>query len=114
MAVSSIPEYGHLVPTSASKSVTTAGTRVQLSTDSSIRSGYIVIQALSTNSGKIFLGGTTVSSSNGLTLSASASVTLNAEAIKGGARIYRLSDFYIDSSVNGEGVNITYFLEATS
>lgn len=114
MSASLIPEYAHLVFSNTSKSVTSAGTRVQLSTDTTIRSGYIVIQALPANTGKIYVGGTGVTSANGVSLDAKACFVMNAETSKFGNRIFRLSDIYIDSSENGEGVSITYMLEASS
>lgn len=76
------------------KTVTTAGTRVQISTTSRPVTG-VIIRALSTNTGTIYVGNATVASSNGFPL-------LMGEAIS--IPINNLNKVYIDSSVNGEGV----------
>ena len=77
------------------KTVTTAGTRVVLSTSQTLTSG-VTIKAMSTNTGIIFVGNSSVTSSNGFRLSASAEVFIE---------IDNLATIYIDSSVNGEGVS---------
>lgn len=73
--------------------VTTAGTRVQLASTTSIRS--VCIKALNGNTGKIYIGDVTVSASNGYELPKDVSVCLD---------INNLSLVYVDSSVNGEKV----------
>lgn len=80
-----------------SKTVTTAGTRVQLATTTSCR--RVHIQAKEANTGKIFIGGNAVSSTSGIFLFPTTSITLN---------ISDLDEVYIDSEVNGEGVIFTY------
>ena len=77
------------------KTVTTAGTRVALATTQAITSG-VKIKALSANTGSIFVGNSSVSSSNGFVLKASEEVFLE---------IANLATVYLDSSVNGEGVS---------
>lgn len=79
------------------QTVTTAGTRVQLA--SSTPTTTITIRAKSTNTGKIYVGTVTVTSSNGFILSASETVSIDLD---------NLSKVYIDSSVNGEGVSYIY------
>lgn len=76
------------------KTVTTAGTRVTLASSQAITSG-VTIKALSTNTGVIYVGDSSVSSSNGYQLAAGDSVFLE---------IANLSTVNLDSSVNGEGV----------
>lgn len=76
--------------------VTTAGTRVVLASSQAIKS--VTVKALSTNTGFIYVGDTSVSSTNGFQLSAGDSVSMD---------IANLNTVNIDSSVNGEGV--TYF-----
>lgn len=73
--------------------VTTAGTRVALAGSTSIKS--VSVKALSTNTGKIYLGNSTVASTNGMQLDAGDSATVE---------IDNLSKVFIDSDVNGEGV----------
>lgn len=72
--------------------VTTAGTRVQLATNTCVS---ITIKALASNTGTIYVGNSTVSSTNGYQLAAGDSIS---------ADISNTNKFYIDSSVNGEGV----------
>jgi hypothetical protein len=87
----------YLIPTqviSGQVNVTTAGTAVALGTTNDIIS--VVIKAKSSNTGNIYVGGSNVSSSNGLILSAGDAVSLD---------INNLSSVYIDSDVNGEGVS---------
>lgn len=73
--------------------VTTAGTRVVLAASQAVKS--VVIKALSTNTGIIYVGNSTVASTNGLQLLAGETVSLD---------IANLNTVNIDSSVNGEGV----------
>lgn len=74
--------------------VTTAGTRVVLAASTTSKS--VTIKALSTNTGFIYVGNSTVSSTNGFQLLASDSVSMD---------ISNLNTINIDSSVNGEGVS---------
>lgn len=76
------------------KLITTAGTEENLSSSLSVKS--VTIKALSTNTGMIYVGNSSVSSSNGFQLSAKDSVSLD---------ISNLSTINLDSSVNGEGVS---------
>lgn len=90
-------QIGTSVPTvagSGKTTVTTAGTRVVLASSKNIKS--VTIKALSTNTGFIYVGDTTVSSSNGFQLSAKDSISMD---------ISNLTTVNIDSSVNGEGVS---------
>lgn len=74
------------------KLVTTAGTRVTLASSTTIKS--VTIKALSTNTGIVYVGNATVSSSNGLQLVAGDSVSLD---------ISNLATINLDASVSGEG-----------
>lgn len=75
------------------KTVTTAGTRVTLASSQAIKS--VCIKALQTNSGYIYVGDGSVSSTTGIQLLAGDTVSLD---------ISNLATVYLDSSVNGEGV----------
>jgi len=75
------------------KNVTTAGTRVALASSQAVVS--VSIKAKITNTGYIYVGNATVSSSNGFLLMAGESISLD---------ISDLATVYLDSSVNGEGV----------
>lgn len=81
-----------------SKNVTTAGTRVQLtSTPTPCR--YVIVVALSTNTNSIYVGGSTIAAGRGRPL-----VSLQAEKID----INDVSKVYIDADTSGEGVTYTY------
>ncbi len=73
--------------------VATAGSRTTLAASTAVKS--VTIKALSTNTGFIYVGDTTVASTNGFQLSARDSVSLD---------LANLNTINIDSSVNGEGV----------
>lgn len=74
--------------------VTTAGTRVALGASTAILG--VVIRAKLTNTGLIYVGNSSVTSSNGYILDRGSAVTVNVD---------NLADISIDSSVSGEGVS---------
>lgn len=75
--------------------VTTSGTRVQLS-GSSVPIRSVCIKAMTANTGNMYLGDITVSSSNGYEMPSDTSVCID---------INNLNLIYVDSSVNGEKVS---------
>lgn len=77
---------------SGSQNVTTAGTRVQLATNTCVS---VSIKAKAANTGTIYVGDATVASTNGYQLAAKESISFD---------IDNTNRVYIDSSVNGEGV----------
>lgn len=84
------------VPTTiynGNKNVTTAGTRVTLASSTSCKS--VTIKAKIANTGTIYVGDTSVSSSNGFALAAGETVSLD---------IANLNTVNLDASVSGEGV----------
>lgn len=88
-----------------SKDVTTAGTRVRLSS-SDVFASEVEVFAKSANTGIIYLGGSDVSSTVGRPLDAGESFAI-AKLGDIDGRI-NLKNVWIDSSVNGEGVIVTY------
>jgi hypothetical protein len=76
------------------KLVTTAGVRVALATTQAISSG-VTIKALVGNTGVIYVGDSTVASTNGLALAPGDTIFLE---------IANLTTVNLDSSVSGEGV----------
>ncbi len=74
--------------------VTTAGTRVVLAASQALTEG-VWIRGKDANTGLIYIGGATVSSTNGDRLTAKERVFI---------RTNNLANVYIDSAVNGEGV----------
>ncbi len=84
------------------KDVTTAGTRVQLSS-TSVPCIDLIIQAKRTATGRLYISGPSVAAdTNGIYLNAGQSLSLS---------VTNLNQVWIDSSVNGEGV--TYMYTAT-
>lgn len=75
------------------KTVTTAGTRVTLASSQAVKS--VTIKALSTNTGIIYVGDTSVASTNGFQLSAGETISMD---------IANLNTVNLDSSVSGESV----------
>jgi hypothetical protein len=92
-------------PNGTTKTVTTAGTAVRLAA-SSTPAAWVTIQALSTNTGVICVGGSNVLAAmkNGTCLAAGQAAPFYATP----AYIYDLNTIWIDSTVNGEGVGVTY------
>ncbi|HEX4275814.1 MAG TPA: hypothetical protein VHZ74_10685 [Bryobacteraceae bacterium] len=87
------------------KTVTTAGTPVRLASSSTpFVSG--TIQALSSNTGKICVGGSTtlVSTNTGVCLTAGQAIPLN--QVPGVS--HDLNNWWMDSATNSEGASITY------
>lgn len=80
------------------KTVTTAGTRVQLGESRAIES--VAVTALEANTGVICIGGKTVVAASGtrtgIPLAAKQTATIDTDD---------LGDLYIDATVNGEGVS---------
>lgn len=78
--------------------VATAGTAVQLSTtDTPCKK--VEIYALATNTGNVFVGGTTVSSARGAVLEQARSVVL---------WIDNLNKIYVDAASSADGVSYVY------
>lgn len=90
-------------PGTLRKVVTTAGTRVQLSTTSISNKGAL-IQAETDNTGNIAVGDVNVVAAAGTQRG-----TILGPGDTMGLLIADLSSLYLDSTVNGDGVTITYF-----
>ena len=87
------------------KTVTTAGTRVQLmATGAVIDCDAIVIQPLPTNTGAVVVGGATCT----LTAASESGTRLPASSQGITIPVSDPSKIYIDAEVNGEGVMYTY------
>jgi hypothetical protein len=83
--------------------VTTAGTRVQLTTNSSVP-GEVTIIALTENTSQVYVGDISVVALTGAT-------TRGVPLYPGDSVTFyktKLSDLYLDSRVNGEGVTYIY------
>lgn len=104
-----VPTLADVVLTTATKSVTTAGTRVRL-VSTKILASSILIQANPANGGKIHVGDVTVSSGTGIELDAGEILSISADEstknITHGA--INLYNIYIDATTSGNGVRILY------
>ena len=90
------------------KTVTTAGTREQLTT-SGVKSPAVVIQALRANTNPVFVGNDSVSSSTHfVSLTAGGSVTISASDYGWADAQVDLSKIWLDVTTNGEGVVCGY------
>lgn len=93
------------------RTVTTAGSRVQLSTTQLLTEAFTII-AKRANTGYIYSGYSDVSASNGVELAARDSNAKEGKPTNRGViKQFDLSKVYIDSSVNGEGVIVEYLAE---
>lgn len=89
------------------KLVAVAGTAERLST-TSILVREVVVQALA-NTDNIFIGGSDVSSANGIILTPLKSFTVSDMLTgKGEEEYVNLKDIWIDAVVGGEGVRVLY------
>jgi hypothetical protein len=81
------------------KTVASAGTAEVLATNTTIKS--VTIKALLANTNNVYVGDSSVDSSNGFELDAGESISLD---------INNLADIYIDVDTNGEGVSYIYIV----
>jgi len=88
--------------------VSVAGTRVQI-TSSASGCGGIIFQANSANTGKIYVGDSTVTSSNGIAIGPGESYTIASQSLDGvmDAELI-LSDYYLDADTSGNSCRIQY------
>ena len=105
-------------PVLIKKAVTTAGTRVQLTSNTNLKPTSVYFEPLASNTGVIYIGDSSVSSTNymaRLTIPSTSSNSSWAATGSSGHRIsgtgIQLSSFYIDSSVDGDSVLCTYRYE---
>lgn len=75
------------------KTIATAGTQEAIAASQAVKS--VTVKALSTNTGLVYVGKSTVASTDGYQLSARESVSLD---------VSNLSSVYVDVDTNGEGV----------
>ena len=100
----------------ARQSLTLAGTRQQIST-TQIIAYKILFVADTGNAGTIYIGDSTVSSTNGMALAVVNSAGQSFEAVpptetSGGNAKVDLSNFYFDGSSSGDKVRVFYWTKA--
>ncbi|SRR5258708_6160052 len=94
-------------PHTLNVTITSAGTRQQVTTTSPTGARLMFIQANSGNGGNLFIGGSTVSSTvYGVKLAAGASISIGNDGYD--AKL-DLSQIYADTSNSGDGFSVLYF-----
>lgn len=96
-------------PNSTRVSVPVAGTAVRLFASARL-AGNAVVQADPNNTGQMFVGGSSVDSAarNGIILDPGSSASFEDLFPNTGSNFYDLSEFWVDSAVNGESVVVTF------
>lgn len=100
----SIVFAGYIPKTIADITVSSAGTRQAIS-GTSILASSVCIEAKSTNAGKIYVGGSSVSSSSGIELSAGQAICFEPSE---GLDVVDLTEVYIDASTSSQVAKIVY------
>lgn len=93
--------------TLADVTVTTAGTRVQITTTETPVSS-VVFTAPAANTGVIYIGDSSVAAARGIEIAKGTSVTINQDMARSAGEEYVLSDFYADAATNGDKVKVSY------
>lgn len=100
------------------KTIATAGTEIQVTTDADIKPLWVRFEARGSNTGQIYIGNSTVTSTNYMArLPIPTTGTVHAAEFRGtpggraGGTGLQLSDFWVDASVNGDIVFVTYGFE---
>jgi hypothetical protein len=96
----------HKIVTLPPITVVSAGTRVKIDAAAQDVKG-VIVQADSANTGKIFVGDITVTSSNGFTLNAREALAIDPASPNNPAEM-DISTIYVDSDTSGSIVRITY------
>ena len=104
-----------VTPVLLTKTIATAGTQIQVTTDTDIRPISVYFEADAANTGVIYIGLSDVSSTSyfaRLTIPSTTSAPgwsiSGTDAGRAGGSGIQLSNFWVDSSVNGEKVHVTY------
>lgn len=87
--------------------INTAGTREAIS-GSSVLCYSVIISADKLNTGNVYVGDSSVSSSNGEELAAGESIILTADELFNGNIEIDLADIYVDTQTNNNVVRIQY------
>ena len=100
-----------VTPIHSTVTVTTAATRVQVTADADIKPMSVYFEAAGANTGFIYVGLVTVSSTVYIARLA-AGTSFSIGGVPGAGRLggtgIQLSALYVDSSVSGEKVQVTY------
>ncbi len=91
------------------RTISSSGTAIRVNaTDLLVRS--FVIQAKSTNTGVVYVGGSDVlaSSANGIALTAGGSIAFVAVGERKDVNMYNLTNFWVDSTASSDKILVTY------
>jgi large exoprotein involved in heme utilization and adhesion len=91
----------------ATETVDSAGT-AQAVVTSEVMTHSVEVSALDANTGDIYVGGSNVSSTNTIGLSAGETVTITAPTTDKGPEMLDLSTVFIDADTSTEGVSLMY------
>jgi hypothetical protein len=108
-----------VTPSLITVTVTTAGTRTRVTTNENLVPVAVYFEADAANTGQCYIGDVAVSSSSYFarlpipSTSAAPSWSINSTPVGGriGGTGIKLSDLYIDASVNGQKVHVTYIYD---
>jgi len=88
--------------------IPTAGTAVQI-TPTAIQAHSISIEADALNTGKVYIGLSTVDSDNYImALEKGEQLEIEAALIRGNSEVFTLSDYFVDTETNGNTVHVSY------
>ncbi len=88
--------------------VSSAGTAVQISA-TSLLVGAVMIQADPSNSGNIFVGDSSVASTNGIVVAPGSALPFDPQVLRANDEFFDLSQIYIDAATNGDFVRVIYY-----
>lgn len=100
-------------PQTSTATVTTAGTRVRLSS-TSILSESILVIAAAANTNNVYVGGSDVSSTNGIPLSPGQSIVLQGAAARNSSEQINAKEIWLDADTNGNIARYLYIKQVSN
>lgn len=94
--------------TLANTDIPTPGTRVQLNGGTLLYVESVVVQAATANTGNIFVGDASVSSSRGIQLAPGTSIEITGYEQRGQTLCLNLADLYVDTATAGNDACVVY------
>ena len=98
---------GVILKTESAQAVAVAGTAEALVGSDTLATS-VVIQAQKDNTGDMYIGDSTVDSTNGIELQPGQSLTVEGEWIGGTQESFNLADIWVDAATSGDEVRIIY------
>ena len=96
------------IKTLAQKTVTTAGTRVQITTTPLLGVEAIYLSAPAANTGIVFIGDSSVAAGRGVEIAKGTTFTI----LSPKGEMLALESLYVDAATSGDKLNITYVQRA--